>query len=66
MIGPTASQNRHATASPRRRLTAPERLERDRRPAQHAATVLAQARRAAAGNGRGWAMTRYAKSMASS
>jgi hypothetical protein len=34
---------KHAKARQRRRLTAQERLERDRRQAQHAAKVLEQA-----------------------
>jgi hypothetical protein len=37
------SVKKHAKARQRRRLTAHERLERDRRQAQHAATVLEQA-----------------------
>jgi hypothetical protein len=43
MIGPTAYQKRQAKARQRRRRTAQERLERDRRQAQHAAKVLEQA-----------------------
>jgi hypothetical protein len=43
MIGPKAYQKRHTKARQRRRRTAQERLERDRRQAQHAAKVLEQA-----------------------
>jgi hypothetical protein len=43
MISPKAYQKRHAKARQRRRHTAQERLERDRRQAQHAAQVLEQA-----------------------
>src|SRR5499426_2687269 len=43
MIGSKAYQKRQANARQRRRLTAQERLARDRRQAQHAAQVLAQA-----------------------
>ena len=43
MSGPTAYQKRHAKARQRRRLTAQERLERDRRQAQHAAKAVEQA-----------------------
>jgi hypothetical protein len=43
MTRATAYQKRHAKARQRRRRTAQERLERDCRQAQHAATVLAQA-----------------------
>ncbi|MDQ3831708.1 MAG: hypothetical protein M3361_20920, partial [Candidatus Tectomicrobia bacterium] len=43
MISPTAYQKRQAKARQRRRRTAQERLERDRRQAQHAAKVLEQA-----------------------
>ena len=39
----TRSVKRHAKDSKRRRLKAQERLERDRRQAQHAATVVEQA-----------------------
>ena len=43
MSATTRPVNIHAKARQRRRLTAPERLARDRRHAQHAAQVLAQA-----------------------
>jgi hypothetical protein len=43
MTGATAYQKRHAKARQRRRRTAAERLQRDRRQAQHAAKVLEQA-----------------------
>jgi len=43
MTGSTAYQKRHAKARQRRRRTATERLQRDRRQAQHAAKVLEQA-----------------------
>jgi hypothetical protein len=43
MMSPKAYQKRHAKARQRRRLTAQERLARDRRQAQHAAKVLEQA-----------------------
>src|SRR5262249_58111852 len=43
MTRATAYQKRHAKARQRRRHTAAERLQRDRRQAQHAAQVLAQA-----------------------
>ena len=39
----TRSVKKHAKARQRRRLTAQERLERDRRQAQYAAKVLEQA-----------------------
>src|SRR5262249_54991546 len=43
MTRATAYQKRHAKARQRRRRTAAERLQRDRRQAQHAAKVLEQA-----------------------
>jgi len=43
MIGSKAYQKRQAKARQRRRLTAQERLARDRRQAQQAAQVLKQA-----------------------
>src|SRR5687767_7766357 len=42
MVGSKAYQKRHAKARQRRRRTAAERLQRDRRQAQHAAEVLEQ------------------------
>src|SRR2546422_26230 len=63
---------KHAKARQRRRLHAHERLERDRRQAQRVAEALHQALEdlglppRAAGNGRGYAMTRGAESMGSS
>jgi hypothetical protein len=43
MIGAKAYQKRHAKARQRRRRTAAERLQRDRRQAQHATKVVEQA-----------------------
>src|SRR5688500_10577362 len=42
MVGSKAYQKRHAKARQRRRRTAAERLQRDRRQAQHAVEVLEQ------------------------
>jgi hypothetical protein len=43
MSSTTRSVKKHARARQRRRRTAQERLERDRRQAQHVATVLERA-----------------------